>query len=54
MCSPMFELPKHCLMPVNADGDGPCEEGEAVKIICWCGIEDGPGPTPENEHEVIE
>jgi hypothetical protein len=37
MSTPMFELPDHFPIPVNADGDGPALDGEAVLTVCWCG-----------------
>lgn len=38
MSSPMFDIPEHFLIPVNADGNGP--ETDISKIsawLCWCG-----------------
>lgn len=37
MTSPMFDLPEHFPMPVNADGDGPAEKDEFDHLECWCG-----------------
>lgn len=37
MSSPMFDVPKHCAMPVNARGEGPVEDSEAAAYACWCG-----------------
>lgn len=40
MSTPMFDMPEHCEMPINADGVGPADPEETVSIVCWCG-EDG-------------
>lgn len=39
MSTPMFDLPEHFPMPVNADGAGPVDEwGEEYDHTeCWCG-----------------
>ncbi len=37
MSTPMFEVPEHLPMPVNANGQGPVEEAEAESWTCWCG-----------------
>lgn len=45
MCSPMFELPEHLLIPVDADGNGPAEPENTAREACWCGDNTCPGPT---------
>jgi hypothetical protein len=37
MSTPMFDIPEHCEMPVNAQGQGPEDEDKAVAYACWCG-----------------
>lgn len=37
MSTPMFDLPEHMLIPVNEDGDGPVDEADAARWVCWCG-----------------
>lgn len=39
MSSPMYEIPEHFPMPLNADGQGPAEPAETVRVVCWCGDE---------------
>lgn len=36
MSTPMWDMPDHFPMPVNADGDGPCSIEELDRVICWC------------------
>lgn len=40
MSSPMWDIPDHMLIDVNADGDGPAGPDETVGLTCWC--VDGP------------
>lgn len=35
MSSPMWDLPDHFMIPVNADGDGPVDEADADHWACW-------------------
>lgn len=48
MSSPMYDLPEHFPMPINANGQGPeTDESKVVRTICWSCIpeEDWPcGP----------
>lgn len=37
MCSPMFGLPEHLMIPVDINGDGPAEGKEIDHYECWCG-----------------
>lgn len=38
MSSPMFDLPDHLPMDINANGQGPADPDEAVATVCWtCG-----------------
>jgi hypothetical protein len=38
MSSPMFDIPVHLAMPVNAKGQGPETDPALVaKVVCWCG-----------------
>ena len=33
----MYEVPKHFLVPLNADGQGPADPDETVRYACSCG-----------------
>lgn len=35
MSSPMFDLPDHQPMGINADGLGPADPDEEVAVVCW-------------------
>jgi hypothetical protein len=35
--SPMYDQPIHLGILVDAKGDGPVPEDEAVEQMCWCG-----------------
>ena len=39
MSTPMYEMPKHMAMPVDADGRGPVPVHEAHDVKCWCGVD---------------
>ena len=41
MSSPMADLPEHVMIGVDAEGNGPVEEGEPrfARYVCWCGRE---------------
>lgn len=41
MSSPMYEMPEHLDMPINADGGGPETNPELVaRVVCWeCGTD---------------
>lgn len=53
MSTPMWDIPEHCSMPVNEQGQGPVNPEEAVGVVCWCGAEgctayeDGPSRAVE-------
>ena len=34
----MFDLPKHCPMSVNSDGNGPLDDSDpnVARLDCWC------------------
>ena len=38
MSTPMFDMPEHFPMPINAEGNGPAEAYEAIGTVCWCGV----------------
>lgn len=52
MSAPMYDIPDHLWMGVNAEGQGPVDSAEeAADWVCWCGISGctkplGPRPTP--------
>lgn len=36
MSTPMYDLPRHFPMPINAAGQGPeMDESRVVRTICW-------------------
>ncbi len=37
MSTPMHDIPKHQMIPVNDNGDGPCTAEETRAFRCWCG-----------------
>lgn len=37
MSTPMWEVPDHFPIDVDAAGHGPAEGGEVVARVCWCG-----------------
>lgn len=40
MSSPMYDLPEHLQIEVNADGQGPeTDPTLVVGTVCWCGKE---------------
>lgn len=28
---------EHVLIPIDAQGNGPCDEDDACVYVCWCG-----------------
>jgi hypothetical protein len=32
----MYDLPEHLPMPVDDMGNGPVDDAEAHRIVCWC------------------
>lgn len=40
MSSPMYEMPVHCPIGVDASGNGPVAPDEKgyVETICWCAV----------------
>jgi hypothetical protein len=42
MSSPMYEIPVHFPIGVDADGRGPVDETEPTydRTMCWCGDDD--------------
>lgn len=41
MSTPMYDIPEHCWIGVDGNGDGPVDLYEqAHRWICWCGILD--------------
>ena len=49
MSTPMWDMPEHLEVPVNADGQGPVSDAEADHYVCFCGT---PGCTKYKEEEV--
>ena len=41
MSTPMYDTPKHQMIPVNEDGQGPCTADETRAFRCWCGKDCG-------------
>ena len=37
MSTPMFELPQHHPIEVDAYGNGPADPKDTVRVTCWCG-----------------
>lgn len=34
------EYDEHGPMPIDANGDGPADQGDTVAVVCWCGVPD--------------
>lgn len=39
MSSPMYDLPEHFPIPIDANGDGPADSRDTVGLGCSCGCE---------------
>lgn len=38
MSSPAPETLSHVLIPLDANGEGPCADEDACEYRCWCGV----------------
>lgn len=41
MSTPMHDIPKHQMIPLNEDGEGPCSAVDTRSFRCWCGTDCG-------------
>ena len=44
MSSPTFDLPEHCPIEVDANGNGPADGIDVDHTACWCGQDAYPCP----------
>ncbi|WP_165606383.1 hypothetical protein [Mycobacteroides chelonae] len=52
MCSPMFDLPEHFPIEVDAQGRGPATGDDIDHIECWCGTKDCDKYLDDNERVI--